>query len=101
MSTSSLTSGFWTSELGKRVFSAVIMLVVVLSLSWIGGWPFLLMSFALSLLLYFEWQKIVRVTPFDGTEALLTAGFIAVAAISANRISHLWDCRVSCSWFDT
>ena len=78
MSVSASKTSFWTSELGKRIFSAVIMLVIVLALSWMGGLPFLLLSLVLSMLLYFEWQKIVRITPFDGTEALLTLGFAAL-----------------------
>ena len=71
-------SEFFTSELGKRVLSAIVLLIVTLFLSWMGGLPFLIMSIALSLLLYFEWQQMVRETPFDGMEAILTVGFIGL-----------------------
>lgn len=67
-----------TSELGLRVVSAIFMLVVVLAACWFGGLPFLVLSILLSALLFYEWQDMVRVTPFDGMEALLTAGFVAL-----------------------
>ncbi|MEP0943803.1 MAG: phosphatidate cytidylyltransferase [Rhizobiaceae bacterium] len=67
-----------TSELGLRVVSAICMLVVVLAACWAGGLPFLILSILLSAFLFYEWQAMVRVTPFDGMEALLTAGFVAL-----------------------
>ncbi len=76
-------SEFWSSELGLRVFSAIIMLAIVVTLSWVGGTAFLLLCLILSAFLYYEWQKIVRLTPFDGTEALLTLGFAGLLASSA------------------
>ncbi len=66
------------SELGKRVASAIVMLLVVLSVSWVGGMPFTLLSIALSAVLFYEWQSIVRLTRFDGTEAALTLGFALI-----------------------
>ncbi|MEP1208359.1 MAG: phosphatidate cytidylyltransferase [Rhizobiaceae bacterium] len=74
----SAVSGFMASELGKRVASGIVMLVAVLWLCWLGGWPFTLLSLLLSALLYYEWQAIVRRTPFDGIEAVLTAGFVGL-----------------------
>lgn len=71
-------SGRSTSELGLRVVSAIFMLIVVLAACWVGGLPFIVLSIALSALLFYEWQDMVRVTPFDGIEALLTAGFVAL-----------------------
>ena len=70
--------GFMTTELGLRIASAIVMLIIVLMVSWIGGFPFIALSVALSGLLFFEWQAMVRKTPFDGTEALLTAGFVGL-----------------------
>ena len=71
------------SELGKRVASAIVLLVIVLWACWIGGLLFLLVSTLLSAVLYYEWQAMVRVTPFDGTEALLTSGFALVLLSNA------------------
>lgn len=68
-------STFFASELGLRIVSAIVLLAVVLSISWIGGFALILMAVALSAILYFEWQAIVRQTPFDATETILTIGF--------------------------
>ena len=63
------------TDLGLRVVSAVVMLAIFLTACWLGGLPFLLISIGLSILLFYEWQDLVRQTPFDGTEAVLTMGF--------------------------
>ena len=75
MKTDHSVAGFFHTELGVRVLSAVVMLVFFLGVTWIGNWPFMVVCIALSCLLFFEWQSIVQVTEFDGTEALLTIGF--------------------------
>ena len=66
---------FLTTELGLRVVSAVVMLVGVLSAAWLGGTVFTLLCVALSCVVFYEWERITSLTPFDGTEALLVAGF--------------------------
>ena len=76
MSTS-VDRGFFHTELGKRVMSAIVMLVVVLWISWVGGWLFTGLSVLLSAILFYEWRGMVQQTPLDSTEALLTAGFAA------------------------
>ena len=48
--------GFFGSELGRRVVSALVMVVIILCLCWIGGWPFTVLATVLSMLLYYEWQ---------------------------------------------
>ncbi|MEE9314688.1 MAG: phosphatidate cytidylyltransferase [Rhizobiaceae bacterium] len=78
MSASSKNSGFFQTELGLRILSAIVLLIVTIGISWFGGLPFLAMSFILSAVLFYEWQAIVRVTPFDGTEFILTAGFVGL-----------------------
>ena len=71
-----------SGELGLRVISAIFMLIVVVAACWIGGLTFLGLSILLSALLFYEWQAMVRQTPFDGAEALLTAGFVALLLCS-------------------
>ena len=71
-------SGFRNSELGLRISSAVVLVLLSLLAAWAGGVPFLIYSVALSAVLFYEWQAVVRVTPFDTTEALLTAGFVTL-----------------------
>ncbi len=74
--------GFFETELGLRILSAIVLLVIALGINWWGGLPFTLMCIALSAVLFYEWQAMVRRTPFDGTEALLTAGFGAILLAS-------------------
>ena len=71
---------FLASELGLRVASAVVLLVVVVLATYAGGLPFKLMSCALAGLLFYEWQRIVAVTRFDMPEAILTGGFVLMLA---------------------
>ena len=67
---------FRETELGLRIASAIVMLVVVLAAAWIGGWVFAILCAALSAVLFYEWLSIVSRTPFDMAEAVLAAGFI-------------------------
>ncbi len=66
---------FLATELGLRVASAIVLLVVVLLATWAGGLAFRLMCCVLAGLLFYEWQNVVAVTRFDMPEAILTAGF--------------------------
>ncbi|MEL7272434.1 MAG: phosphatidate cytidylyltransferase [Pseudomonadota bacterium] len=66
---------FFASELGLRIVSAIVLLFVVLTISWFGDVALVLLSLALAAVLYYEWQALVRQTPFDGTEIVLTLGF--------------------------
>ena len=63
------------------------MLAIVLVVCWLGGWPFAILSTLLSLLLYYEWQAMVRQSRFDGPEALLTAAFVLM--LIANLLDYL------------
>ena len=71
---------FKSSELGQRVASGIVMVVVTLAVSVLGGWPFALFCAAISVLVFFEWQKMVSVTPFDVPEAILSLGFAGLVA---------------------
>lgn len=73
-------NGFFSSELGLRIISALVLVAIVFVLSWMGGLPFTIMSVILSALLFYEWQSIVRQSDFDGPEAMLTLGFAALLA---------------------
>lgn len=69
------SDGFFRTELGLRILSAIVLIGIVVGASWTGGFIFALVCAVLSILLFYEWQRMVRVTPFDMTEAILTAGF--------------------------
>lgn len=66
---------FMTTELGLRVASAVVMLIGVLFAAWLGGTVFTLFCIALACALFYEWERMTSLTPFDGVEALLVTGF--------------------------
>ncbi len=68
------------SELTQRVVSAVVLVLIVLLFSYLGGAPFALMCALLSLVLYYEWHEMVSVTPFDAPEALITLCFVGLLA---------------------
>lgn len=67
---------FKSSELGLRISSALVMAAVTLAVSVLGGWVFALFCAAMSLVIFYEWQKMVSVTPFDAPEAILSVGFL-------------------------
>ncbi len=62
--------------------SAIVLLLITIFISWIGGLSFTLLCLALSAVLFYEWQAIVRRTEFDATEAMLTIGFAALLFVS-------------------
>ncbi|MDD9909700.1 MAG: phosphatidate cytidylyltransferase [Ahrensia sp.] len=66
---------FRETELGLRIASAIVLLIVILSAAWVGGWVFALLCGALSGVLFYEWLAMVSRTPFDMPEAVLTLGF--------------------------
>lgn len=67
---------FRESELGLRIASAIVMLIIVLAAAWAGGWIFALLCATLSAILFYEWLSMVSRTPFNMAGAILTAGFI-------------------------
>ncbi len=87
MNFQSSPAGFLSTELGKRIISAIVMVLIILTICWIGGWPFIVLATLLSLLLYYEWQSVVRQTAFDAAEALLSLGFVGL--LIANIFGYL------------
>lgn len=67
---------FRETELGMRIMSAIVLIVIVLVAAWLGGFVFALVCALLSGLIFYEWQRMVSLTPFDTSEAILTAGFV-------------------------
>lgn len=48
------------SNLQLRVISAVVLAVVTLSLTWLGGLPFRLLCAAMTILIFYEWSRMCR-----------------------------------------
>lgn len=82
------SSRFLASELGLRVVSAIVMLVIVVAATWAGGLVFRLLCVALSALAFYEWQSMVSRTPFNMPEAVLSAGYfmMLVTALSGGFV---------------
>ncbi len=63
------------SNLQLRVISAVVLAVVTLGLTWLGGLPFRLLCAAMTILIFYEWTRMCRPVPATGLgflpEALL------------------------------
>jgi phosphatidate cytidylyltransferase len=69
-----------SSDLKRRVPSAIAMIVFALAATWYGGFPFLLFWTLAALLVWYEWATIVRAEP---RTAVISLGAIAlvIAAI--------------------
>ena len=82
---------FFRTELGLRIVSAIVLLIIILSFSWLGGPWFAILCVLISAALYYEWQSIVRQSEFDAVEVVLTLGFAAllIAGLSGYLIAGL------------
>ncbi len=68
------------SELKLRILSGIVLAVVVLVATWLGGLAFRVLSAAIALLIYYEWSTITRLveTDFRGN----AFGWLSVALVS-------------------
>ncbi|SCW76380.1 phosphatidate cytidylyltransferase [Rhizobium mongolense subsp. loessense] len=80
-------------ELKLRIFSGVILAIVVLAVTWYGGFAFRLLSAAITLLVYYEWSTITRLQ----TEQPIAnvAGWVGQAAIAAAILLGRFDFALS------
>ncbi|MCA0030831.1 phosphatidate cytidylyltransferase [Mesorhizobium sp. B263B2A] len=72
------------SNLQLRVISAVVLAIVALGLTWLGGLPFRLLCAAMSAMIFYEWTRMSRPVPASGLgflpEALATVFIVALIA---------------------
>jgi phosphatidate cytidylyltransferase len=73
-------SASMSSDLKRRVPSAIAMIVLVLAATWYGGFPFLLFWSVAALIVWYEWATIVRAEPRT-TVIALGAIALAIAAV--------------------
>jgi phosphatidate cytidylyltransferase len=64
------------SNLQLRVISALILAVAVLGFTWLGGWPFRLLSAGIAAAIFYEWATISR-TPQNRIHQLIVAAMLA------------------------
>lgn len=53
------------SELKLRIISAIVLAVVVLAATWMGGWAFNLVAAVIAPLIYYEWSTMTRLAERD------------------------------------
>lgn len=73
-----------SQELRLRIYSAVVMIVVVVAATWLGGYAFRFLAAAMGLLIYYEWSTITRLA-----EKSLRAdafGWLSLALIALNLL---------------
>jgi phosphatidate cytidylyltransferase len=72
------------SNLQLRVISAVVLAVITLGLTWLGGLPFRLLCAAITVLIFYEWTRMYRPAAATGLgflpEALLLVFVVALVA---------------------
>ncbi|MGN7291310.1 phosphatidate cytidylyltransferase [Rhizobium sp. SAFR-030] len=71
-----------SSELRKRILSAIVLAIVALAATWAGGFPFRLLSALIAVLVYYEWSRMTRLADVDFRGNAL--GWLAIVAIALN-----------------
>lgn len=69
------------SNLQLRVISAIVMVVAVLTLTWIGGWPFRMLAIVIGAGILNEWFTMSGTWSDRRLATLLAAAFAAVAVV--------------------
>ena len=82
------------SNLRLRVISAIVLAVIALGLTWLGGLPFRLLSAAISAVIFYEWTRMSRpaeVTGLGFLPEVLLLGFIGalIAGLPASLMLSL------------
>ena len=71
-----------TPELKRRIVSGIVLAVVVLAATWVGGLPFRLVAAAIAVLIYYEWSTITRLAEIDFNADLF--GWLTSILLAAN-----------------
>jgi phosphatidate cytidylyltransferase len=71
-------------ELKLRIISALVMAAVILTATWYGGMMFRLFAGVLSLLIYYEWTSITKLSDTNPTG--YAWGWFAISVMSGNTI---------------
>lgn len=71
-------------ELQLRIYSAIVMVIVVLAATWAGGMAFRLLAAAIGLLVYYEWSKMTRLA--ETSLRSNSFGWLAMALVCLNML---------------
>ncbi|MCQ4629813.1 phosphatidate cytidylyltransferase [Shinella sp. BE166] len=72
------------SELRLRILSGIVLAIVVLVATWLGGFAFRVLASAIALLIYYEWSTITRLPETDfraNAFGWLSVGVIALLVV--------------------
>src|SRR5262249_20407084 len=72
-----------SAELRLRIISGIVLAVVVLAATWIGGMVFSLLAALISILIFYEW---VTITGQSRTSRLTAFGFAGVVVVAVEYI---------------
>jgi phosphatidate cytidylyltransferase len=70
-----------SSELKRRVLSAIIMIALALSTAYWGGWPFALFWLAAGIAMMVEWTDMTKIEPRRVVQAVFGLGLIALTLL--------------------
>ncbi|GEO84948.1 MULTISPECIES: phosphatidate cytidylyltransferase [Alphaproteobacteria] len=79
-------------ELTLRVYSAIVMVIVVLAATWFGGLAFRILAGAIGLLVYYEWSSMTKLA--ERSMRGHAFGWLSLAAIVANMLFGAPDLTV-------
>ncbi|RWC78221.1 phosphatidate cytidylyltransferase [Mesorhizobium sp. M00.F.Ca.ET.151.01.1.1] len=78
------------SNLQLRVISAVVLAIVALGLTWLGGLPFRLLCAVMSAMIFYEWTRMSRPAAADGLGLLPEALMVIFVGALIAGLSALW-----------
>ncbi|HWU63734.1 MAG TPA: phosphatidate cytidylyltransferase [Ensifer sp.] len=76
-----------SEELRLRIISAIILGVIVLAATWVGGIAFAVLSIVIALLVYYEWTKITDARNLDPEAYWL--GWVAMVLVAFDVLDEL------------
>ncbi|RWO58218.1 phosphatidate cytidylyltransferase [Mesorhizobium sp.] len=78
------------SNLQLRVISAVVLAVVTLGLTWLGGLPFRLLCAAMTILIFYEWTRMCRPVAATGLGLLPEALLLVFVGALVAGLPAFW-----------
>lgn len=74
-------SGFVTKELRLRILSALVMIVVALTATWIGGLTFRILCIAIAGAVFYEWLQMAKAHAATTDRQISTGLMVAICAV--------------------
>ena len=87
------SSGIVSTELGKRIASAIVLIPLALLAAYLGGWPFALFWLAAGIAAAVEWTAMARVGPLRPVQAVARQKGMRLAAI--DEVVELVDAQLA------